>query len=214
MKLFYLQGSCALAPHIALEHAGLVYEAVRVDRGKQAEASYLRINPLGRVPALATASHGTITEVPAVLMYIAEAATDCSLIPSVGTAARYDALRWMAYLSSTVHPALGRLWRAERFAVDAIALPAVQQAAAAELASDFAHIERRLEDRQWLTGDQLSVADFYLFVFGRLGLRLAPSTREFPNFHRHTLAIARLPAAQRAMSQQGIALEGPQSGPG
>ena len=61
MKLFYLQGSCALAPHIALEHAGLVYEAVRVDRGKQAEASYLRINPLGRVPALATASHGTIT---------------------------------------------------------------------------------------------------------------------------------------------------------
>ena len=63
MKLFYLQGSCALAPHIALEHAGLVYEAVRVERGKQADASYLRINPLGRVPALVTASHGTITEV-------------------------------------------------------------------------------------------------------------------------------------------------------
>ena len=120
----------------------------------------------------------------------------------------------MAYLSSTVHPALGRLWRPERFAVDTTALPSVQKAAAAELAADFAHIERRLEDRQWLVGDQLSAADFYLFVFGRLGLRLVPSTSEFPNFHRHTVDIARLPAAQRAMSQQGIALQGPQSGPG
>jgi glutathione S-transferase len=66
VKLFYLQGSCALAPHIALEHAGLAYEAVRIQRGKQPDPSYLRINPLGRVPELVTASHGTITEVPAV----------------------------------------------------------------------------------------------------------------------------------------------------
>ena len=35
MKLFYLSGSCALAPHIALEHSGLAYEAIRVERGKQ-----------------------------------------------------------------------------------------------------------------------------------------------------------------------------------
>jgi len=53
MKLFYLAGSCALGPHIALEHCGLSYEAVRVERGKQTDPAYLAINPLGRVPALA-----------------------------------------------------------------------------------------------------------------------------------------------------------------
>ena len=62
MKLFYLPGSCALGPHIALEYSGLAYEAVRVERGRQTDPAYLAINPLGRVPALATATHGTITE--------------------------------------------------------------------------------------------------------------------------------------------------------
>lgn len=75
MKLFYLPGSCALASHVALECSGLAYEAVRVERGAQTDPTYLAINPLGRVPALVTATHGTITEVPAVLSYIADVAT-------------------------------------------------------------------------------------------------------------------------------------------
>jgi glutathione S-transferase len=63
-----------------------------------------------------------------------------------------------------LHPALGRLWRAERFAADATALPSVQKAAAGELAEDIAHIERHLAGRQWLAGDQPSAVDFELFV--------------------------------------------------
>ena len=50
MKLYYLPGSCALGPHIALEYSGLPYEAVRVERGRQTDPAYLAINPLGRVP--------------------------------------------------------------------------------------------------------------------------------------------------------------------
>jgi hypothetical protein len=34
MKLYHLAGSCALAPHIALEYCGLPYEAIRVERGQ------------------------------------------------------------------------------------------------------------------------------------------------------------------------------------
>jgi hypothetical protein len=80
MKLYYLAGSCALAPHIALEHSRLPYEAIRVERGKQTDTSYLAINPLGRVPSLVTTSHGTITEVPAVLSFIADMAPEHSLM--------------------------------------------------------------------------------------------------------------------------------------
>jgi glutathione S-transferase len=67
---------------------------------------------------------------------------------------------------------------------------------------------------EWIAGKDLSVADFYLFVFGRMGLRIARSTRDFPNFHRHTLSIARLAAATSAITQEGITFEGPKSGPG
>ncbi len=214
MKLFYLSGSCALGPHIALECSGLAYEAVRVERGRQRDPAYLAINPPGRVPALVMATHGTITEAPAVLSYIADIEADRGLLPGIGTPARYEALSWMAYISSSVHPAIGRLWRAERFCDDAICKGSVEHAAAAQLANDFAHIETHLSNRRWVAGDYPSVADFHLFVFGRLGLRFPTSTREFPGFHRHTLEIAALPATRRAMAQQGIALEGPASGPG
>ena len=214
MKLFYLPGSCALGPHIALEYSGQPYEAVRVERGSQADPSYLAINPLGRVPALVTATHGTITEAPVVLSYIADIAPGPRLLPAVGTRDRYEALQWMAYLSTTVHPALGRLWRPARFCDDAGCEQTIEQAAAKQLAGDFAHIETHMSDREWIVGDHLTVADFHLFVFGRLGLRLPASTRDFPNFHRHTLRIAGLPATQNAMAQQGIGLEGPPAGPG
>jgi glutathione S-transferase len=120
----------------------------------------------------------------------------------------------MAYISSTVHPALGRLWRAERFCDDASCAGSVERSAALQLANDFAFIERRMSTRKWIVGDHLTVADFHLFVFGRLGLRLPANTREYPHFHEHMLRIANLPATQRAMAQQGIALAGPASGPG
>lgn len=214
MKLFYLPGSCALGPHIALECSGLAYEAVRIERGRQTDPAYLAINPLGRVPTLMTDTHGTITEAPVVLSYIADIAPARRLLPAVGTPERYEALRWMAYISSTVHPALGRLWRAERFCDDTSCQSSVAGAAATQLADDFAHIETHMSNRQWVAGDDLTVADFHLFVFGRLGLRLPASTRDFPNFHRHTLRVAALPATQSAMSYEGIALEGPASGPG
>lgn len=214
MKLFYLVGSCALGPHIALEYSGLPYEAVRIERGRQTDPPYLAINPLGRVPALVTSAHGTITEAPVVLSYIADIAPGAGLLPSVGMRDRYEALRWMAYISTTLHPALGRLWRAARFCDDANCEQTIERAAATQLAGDFAYIERHMSNREWIVGDHLTVADFHLFVFGRLGFRLPASTRDFPNFHRHTLKIASLPAAQNAMAQQGIDLEGPPTGPG
>ena len=214
MKLYYLAGSCALAPHIALEVSGLPYQAVRIERGKQTDPEYLAVNPLGRVPALATASHGTITEVPAVLSFIADAAPDQRLLAAVGASERYEALRWLAYLSSTVHPAFGRLWRAERFTTEAGCTSTVERAAAAQIASDFRHMDRGIAGKRFAVGMTISIADFYLFVFGRWGLRLTPGTREFPNLHRHTMTIAELDATRRAMTHQGITLEGPKSGPG
>jgi glutathione S-transferase len=180
MKPYYLAGSCALAPHIARELSGLPYEAIRVERGKQMDPSYLAINQLGRAPALVTPDHDTITEVPAVLCYIVTGLR--RLLPNVGTRERYEALRWMAYLASTVHPAL---WRPERFA-DAACIGSVEQAVVTQLASDFAYIDKQIANRKWVTGTDFSVADLHLFVFGRLGLRVTPSTRDFPNFYRHT----------------------------
>src|SRR4051812_11091820 len=72
-RLYYATGTCALATHIALEEAGAPYEAVAVDFASQAQRrpEYLAANPKGRVPALVTES-GTLTETPALLLYVAQ----------------------------------------------------------------------------------------------------------------------------------------------
>jgi glutathione S-transferase len=81
-QLYYAPGTCALATHIALEEAGAPYEAVRVDFGSQAQRSpeYLAINPKGRVPALVTES-GTLTETPALLVFVAQRFPAAELAP-------------------------------------------------------------------------------------------------------------------------------------
>lgn len=213
-RLFYLPGSCALGPHIALESSGLPYKAVRIERSQHADPDFLARNPLGCVPALVTTAHGTITEAPIVLSHIADIAIGCELLPAIGTPERYEALSWMGFISSTVHPALGRLWRPRRFCDDPAREDPVTRAAATQLVDDFALIERHMSKREWVAGNRVTVTDFHLFVFGRLGLRLPTNARDFPGLYRHTLQIANLPATRSAMAQQGIALVGPTSGSG
>jgi len=113
----------------------------------------------------------------------------------------------MAFISDTVHPALGRLRRPQRFCDDPAREDLVTRAAATQLADDVAHIDGHMSKREW-------VADVHLFVFGRLGLRLPTNTGDFPGLYRHTLRIADLPATRSAMAQQGNASVGPTSGPG
>ncbi|HEX3140799.1 MAG TPA: glutathione S-transferase N-terminal domain-containing protein, partial [Rhizobacter sp.] len=82
LTLYYAPGTCALAAHIALEHAGADYQALRVDfaRNEQRSPEYLRVNPKGRVPALVT-EYGVLTETPALLTFIAQRFPQTALAP-------------------------------------------------------------------------------------------------------------------------------------
>src|SRR5688572_13285101 len=106
LKLFYAPGSCALASHIALEESGAPYEAERVDLGggQQRSPAYLKLNPKGRVPALAT-DRGVISENPAILAYIAQAFPKAKLAPLDDPFAFARIQAFNGYLSSTLHVA-------------------------------------------------------------------------------------------------------------
>ena len=66
MILFYAPTACSIAPHIALEEIGVPFEARRIDlaKGEQTSEAFLRINPLGRVPAMVI-DGAPVTELPA-----------------------------------------------------------------------------------------------------------------------------------------------------
>ena len=77
MQLYSAPRTISIAVAIALEEAGLDYEAIKLDfaGAEQTKPAYKQINPKGRVPALAVEG-GILTETGALLDYIATIAPD------------------------------------------------------------------------------------------------------------------------------------------
>lgn len=73
--------------------------------GEQRGATYMAVNPMGKVPAL---RHGEalVTEQAAVYMYLAELFPQRGLAPLPGDALRGPYLRWMAFYGSSFEPAI------------------------------------------------------------------------------------------------------------
>jgi glutathione S-transferase len=78
---------------------------VDMKAGKQREAEYLAINPMGKVPAL---KHGDalITEQVAIYIYLADEFPRAGLAPAIGDPLRGPYLRWMAFYGSCYEPAV------------------------------------------------------------------------------------------------------------
>ena len=69
LTLYYAPGACSMAAHIVLEEGGEKYQPQRVDlaKGEQRTEAYLKIHPLGRVPALRLDNGEPLAENTAIL---------------------------------------------------------------------------------------------------------------------------------------------------
>jgi glutathione S-transferase len=167
LTLYYSPKACSLASHIALEESGLPYQAVSVDirAGENVEASYLKINPSGAVPAL-RAGNTVITESQAILTYIADLVPETTLMPRPGTRARAKAHEWMNWISSSVHVTYRSIFRPQTYAgEDPHAIAAVREHAKKKLWKLLIEVDTRLGDSLYALGSEFSVVDTYLFVF-------------------------------------------------
>ena len=72
LTLYYAPGACSMAAHIVLEESGEKYQPQKVDLagGEQRTEAYLKINPLGRVPALRLDDGQPLPENTAILPYL------------------------------------------------------------------------------------------------------------------------------------------------
>lgn len=205
LKLYYSPGACSLASHIALREAGAEFELVRLDfaAAEQRGDEFRRINPKGRVPALAT-ERGVVTESAAILAYVAQAFPDARLAPVDDPFAFAEMQAFNLFLSSTVHVtfALGR--RGERYADDEAARESLKAKVPQSLGEHFALIEEKLSDgRPFIHGDRYTVSDPYLFLFSRwLDGRGFGSEERTPNVYAHLKRIG-----ERAATEQAIAAE-------
>ena len=161
-KLYTRSNSGGFVVEAALALAGVPFD--QIDVPKPPDPTFLAISPLNQVPVLTLPDGNSITESAAMCILLAERHPDAGLAPAIGSPARADFLRWMTFMSSVIYPAALRFFYAHRYTADPGGLEAVRQAAVAEMDRDFAIVDAVLENRDWLVGDRLSLADIYLVM--------------------------------------------------
>src|ERR1700756_4577210 len=80
--LYYWPGASSVVPHVVLEEIGTQYERqlVNLAQGEHKGGAYLKINPHGKVPALAVDGM-VLTENVAILTYLAKRFPEMQLLP-------------------------------------------------------------------------------------------------------------------------------------
>ncbi|MCV2370735.1 glutathione transferase GstA [Roseateles oligotrophus] len=200
MKLYYSPGACSLSPHIALLEAGLKFDLVLASTKtkKLADGSdFMLINPKGSVPVLELDNGERLTEGPAIVQYIADQAPAKQLAPANGSMARYRLQEWLNFITSELHKGFSPLFNP---ATTEEYKPQVR----AKLAERFAWVNEQLEGKQYLMGEQFSVADAYLFVVSNWGQYVGVDVAGYPNLVAFRARVAARPAVIAAMTAEGL----------
>ena len=163
MKLYYMPGACSLASHIVLEWIGKPYETHKLSRDELKGAEFLKVNPLGAVPALADGDW-TVTQNAAILEYLAEHAPELKLLGDGSPRSRAEVRRWLGFINSDIHKTFSMIFGASRFVGDEGAQKELAASASALLTKLFAQLDGQLAGKAYLTGDAPSIADAYLYV--------------------------------------------------
>src|SRR6516162_9688959 len=124
LTLYYAPGACSMASHIVLEESGEKYQAKKIDTaaGEQRTEAYLKINPLGRVPALRLDDGQPLAENTAILPFLGKR---FNLWPK-DALAEAKALALIGFFATSVHPAHAHVGRPERYTADTSAFPGIK----------------------------------------------------------------------------------------
>ena len=200
MKLYYSAGACSLSPHIALEEAGLKYEAISAPTKTKLlpdGSDYRTVNPLGYVPYLVLDDGTGLREGPAIVQYIADQAPDKQLAPPNGTVARYQLQSWLNFIGTEIHKGFGPLFNP--------AMPdEARQMFITTLLGRLKWVDGELAGKPYLMGEHFTVADAYLFTVTNWAAFVALDISGLKNLAAYRERVAARPAVQAAMKAEGL----------
>ncbi len=185
-----------------LEETGLPYEVVPVDtrKGEQHTPEFRAINPNGKVPAIVdTDGPGGETRVfdsSAILLYLGDKTGQFIGAP----ADRGELLSWLFFIGAGLGPFSGQAVHFQRAAPTK--LPYAINRYRWEAERHYRVLDDHLADREWIVGDDYSIADMSAwgwldraaFVLSRDSEPLAP----YANLNRWFAAMEARPAVARA----------------
>ena len=201
MKLYYKTGACSLASHIVLHELGHDFDIEQVDTAAQKTESgedFTLVNPNGYVPALKLADGEILTEGAAILQYLADQKPESGLAPAAGSIERARLQEHLNFISSELHKAFGPFFHGK-------AEGDARQPAEENVAKKLAHFEKILADgRDYLLGDNFTVADAYLFVVTNWSNFVGISLDKVPNLAAFVGRVAAREKTQAALGAEGL----------
>ena len=181
----------------ALEEVGLDY---RMEHTSPRDPSYLRINPMGKVPAMVVDGR-VMTESAACCLWVADQRPEAQLAPPSGSWERAQCERWAFFVLTELEQACW-LKAKHKFALpEHLRVPEVIEAAKWEFARSARVLEGALDGGSFLVGDRFSVADLlavHTLMWGqRAGFEVPSALMTYAGVHMMR------PAFQRAVARDG-----------
>lgn len=185
--LFYgVPQGCSFGSIVALEWLNQPYRLCRIDMPQDMRSElYARINPVRETPVLLLENHLALSESAAILQNISMRGVKQGLGIAPGTP-RFDRLNQViAFLNTTFFSSFSPLWKAYEMESNPPVQDLLRELGRAEVAKAHAHVEAMLADREWLAGDQRTVADAYFMGLARWATyHRAVDQRDYPRLHR------------------------------
>jgi glutathione S-transferase len=188
--LYHSIASRAFVPLWLLEELGIPYRiaSTNISKGEQKAPGYLRVNPMGKVPALDDGGV-IVTEVPAICIYLADKYSYGTLAPKIDDPRRGPYLKWMVFSTAVFEPA-------------AWLLPATTDKEASGIGwgkrdTVFGLLEDALTPGPYLLGENFSAADVALGGIFTMAM-FNKKVPERPAFVAYNDRIGDRPAAKRS----------------
>ena len=209
LQLYSLPTPNGVKVSIALEETGLPYEVhlVRFDINDQMSPEFLSLNPNNKIPAIIDPNGPggkplALFESGAILVYLA--AKTGQLMPA-DDAARYETLQWVMFQMGGIGPMFGQLGFFHKFAGKDFEDKRPRDRYVAESRRLLAVLDKHLAGRQWIMGDEYSIADIASFpwinnLVGFYGARDIVGFDDFINVKRVLAAFLERPAVVRGLN--------------
>lgn len=204
MKLYYSPGACSQAPHILMHELGLSHDAARVDlKAKKLEdgRSYLDVNPKGAVPALELDNGEVLTENAVILQYLGDRSASSDALPSVGHFSRYRVLELVNFITTELHKRFSMLFSPD-------SSDEMKQLVIDQIGKKLDYLEQELGSGPFLMGDELTLADPYLFVITGWAEKFIGLDR-WPNLSAFRGRMLDRPAVRHVLRFEGLLQEEP-----
>ncbi|GAA6170128.1 glutathione S-transferase family protein [Sessilibacter corallicola] len=163
--------------------------------------NYLEINPTGGVPTLEDDGM-IIREGAAIALHLIEK-HDSNLLPT-SRPERTEALQWLMMANASIHPAYGKMFFIANNVKDEKLKIELFQAQAETISDMWQIVNKQLEGKAFICGDEPTVADFLLPVYANWSRFFPVKINYGSNFLSYCVKMMQYPSFAKAISVENI----------